>query len=119
MVYVYLGDRSVVFRSWTQHLDLQSMLLQLTVGVEGFNSYTILLIYCNVLTWLNVNCLLRLVDLYQCFVAPQTLASYEAKNAFDKISIGEGWKKKHILENVKIHFSFLNAHIRQLRELAK
>lgn len=50
MVYFYLGDRSVVFRSWTQHLDLQSMLLQLTVGVEGFNSYTILLMYCNVLT---------------------------------------------------------------------
>ena len=40
MVYFYLGDRSVVFRSWTQHLDLQSMLLQLIVGVEGFNSYT-------------------------------------------------------------------------------
>lgn len=50
MVYFYLGDRSVVFRSSTQHLDLQSMLLQLTVGVEGFNSYTILLMYCNVLT---------------------------------------------------------------------
>ena len=50
MVYFYLGDLSVVFRSWTRHLDLQSMLLQLIVGVEGFNSYTILLMYCNVLT---------------------------------------------------------------------
>lgn len=50
MVYFYLGDRCVVFRSWTQHLDLQSMLLLLIVGVEGFNSYTILLMYCNVLT---------------------------------------------------------------------
>lgn len=46
----YLGDRSVVFRSWTQHLDLHSVLLQLTVGVEGLNSYTVLLMYCNVLT---------------------------------------------------------------------